>query len=85
MKQWKRLCGVALSGVLALSLTFSGMADTTSEAKAKKATLKTKKVTLTVGKRKQLRLKRRKSLVSTRLRVTRRKLHRFPKRARLRH
>lgn len=38
MKQWKRLCGVALSGVLALSLTVGGMTGTTSEAKAKKAT-----------------------------------------------
>lgn len=60
MKQWKRISGVVLSGVMALSLTVSGMADTTSEAKAKKATLKTKKVTLTVGKTKTIKIKKKK-------------------------
>lgn len=60
MKQWKRISGVVLSGVLALSLTLGGMTDTTSEAKAKKATLKTKKVNLTVGKKKTIKIKNKK-------------------------
>ena len=60
MRQWKRVCGVVLSGVLVLSMTLSGMADTTSEAKSKKATLKTKSVSLKVGKSKTIKIKNKK-------------------------
>ncbi|MCH5265789.1 MAG: esterase family protein [Lachnospiraceae bacterium] len=56
MKQWKRVSGIVLSGMLVLSMTISGMADTASEAKAKKATLKTKNVKLSVGESKKIKL-----------------------------
>lgn len=54
MKQWKRVNAVVLSGILAVSMAFSGMAAPASQAKAKKATLKTKKVTVQVGKTKKI-------------------------------
>lgn len=60
MKQWKRVGGVALSGVLALSMTLTGLTGVTSDAKAKKATLKTKKVSLKVGKSKTIKIKNKK-------------------------
>lgn len=60
MKQWKRVCGVVLSGALALSMAFSGVSDLSSEAKAKKATLKTKSVSLEVGKSKTIKIKNKK-------------------------
>ncbi len=60
MKQWKRVSGVVLAGVLAVSMAFGGVSDTTAGAKAKKAKLKTKKVTVTVGKTKTIKLKNKK-------------------------
>ena len=60
MKQWKRVCSVVLSGALALSMAFSGVSGITSEAKAKKATLKTKSVSLKVGKSKTIKIKNKK-------------------------
>lgn len=57
MKQWKRVMGVALSTVLALSVIFAPMKSTESDAKAKKAVLKTKKVSVQVGKTKTISLK----------------------------
>ena len=49
MKQWKRVSGVVLSGILALSMTLGGMTAPDAGAKAKKAKLKTKKISVTVG------------------------------------
>lgn len=51
MKQWKRVSGVVLSGILALSMTLGGMTAPDAGAKAKKAKLKTKKISVTVGKK----------------------------------
>ena len=39
MKQWKRVSGVVLSGILALSMTLGGMTAPDAGAKAKKATI----------------------------------------------
>lgn len=60
MKRWKRVSSVVLSGVLALSMTIGGTAAPTSGAKAKKATLKKKKVTVQVGKTKKIQIKNKK-------------------------
>lgn len=60
MKQWKRASGVLLSGILALSMTLGGMTAPTAEAKAKKATVKKKKVTVQVGKTKKITIKNKK-------------------------
>lgn len=60
MKQWKRVSGVLLSGVLALSMTIGGMTAPTAGAKAKKATLKKKKVTVQAGKTKKITIKNKK-------------------------
>ena len=68
MKQWKRVSGVVLSGILALSMTLGGMTAPDAGAKAKKAKLKTKKISVTVGKKK------------THLRVTRKRLPKYRKR-----
>lgn len=57
MKQWKRVSGVVLSGMLTLSMTFGGVVSTVSEAKAKKTTVKTKTITVKVGKTKKIVLK----------------------------
>lgn len=54
MKQWKRVEGTVLSGVLALSMVLGSTAGTVSEAKAKKAALKTKTITVKVGKTKKI-------------------------------
>lgn len=60
MKQWKRVSGIVLSGVLVLSMTIGSATGITSEAKAKKATLKTKSVSLKVGKTKTIKIKNKK-------------------------
>lgn len=60
MKQWKRVSAVLLSGILALSMTMRGMTAPTAEAKAKKAVLKTKKVTVQAGKAKKITIKNKK-------------------------
>lgn len=60
MKQWKRVSGVLLSGVLALSMTMGGMAAPSAGAKAKKAVVKKKKVTVQVGKTKKITIKNKK-------------------------
>lgn len=57
MKQSKRVTALVLSGILAVSMAFSGMAAPASQAKAKKATLKTKKVSVQVGKTKKITIK----------------------------
>lgn len=57
MKQSKRITALVLSGILAVSMAFSGMAAPASQAKAKKATLKTKKVSVQVGKTKKITIK----------------------------
>lgn len=57
MKQRKRVVHVVLSGVLALSMTIGGIAAPTSEAKAKKASLKTKTLTVQAGKKKTIKIK----------------------------
>ena len=75
MKQWKRVSGVVLSGILALSMTLGGMTAPDAGAKAKKAKLKTKKISVTVGKKKT-----RKKPASTHLRVTRKRLPKYRKR-----
>lgn len=54
MKQWKRVEGTVLSGVLALSMVLGSTAGTVSEAKAKKAALKTKTITVKVRKTKKI-------------------------------
>lgn len=54
MKQMKRISATTVSGVLALSLVFSVTAGIDSSAKAKKATLKTKSITVKAGKTKQI-------------------------------
>ena len=54
MKQMKRISATTVSGVLALSLVFSGTAGIDSSAKAKKATLKTKSITVKAGKTKKI-------------------------------
>ena len=56
MKQWKRVSGVVLSGILALSMTLGGMTAPDAGAKAKKAKLKTKKISVTVGKKKTIKI-----------------------------
>lgn len=56
MKQWKRVSGVVLSGVLALSMTLGGMTAPDAGAKAKKAKLKTKKISVQVGKKKTIKI-----------------------------
>ena len=60
MKQWKRVVKVALSVVLAMSMVIGSMTTPVSAAKAKKATLKTKKVSVQVGKTKTIQLKNKK-------------------------
>ena len=80
MKQWKRVSGVVLSGILALSMTLGGMTAPDAGAKAKKAKLKTKKISVTVGKKKKLKLQTRKNPASTHLRVTRKRLPKYRKR-----
>ena len=77
MKQWKRVSGVVLSGILALSMTLGGMTAPDAGAKAKKAKLKTKKISVTVGKKKTI---KRKNPASTHLRVTRKRLLKYRKR-----
>ena len=61
MKQWKRTTSLLLSGAMILSLTLSSLTGAVSEAKAKKAVLKTKSVKLTVGKTKTIRIKNKKA------------------------
>ena len=56
MKQWKRVGGVVLSGILALSVTLGGMTAPDAGAKAKKAKLKTKKISVQVGKKKTIQI-----------------------------
>lgn len=56
MKQWKRVGGVVLSGILALSVTLGGMTAPDAGAKAKKAKLKTKKISVQVGKKKTIKI-----------------------------
>lgn len=56
MKQWKRVSGVVLSGILALSMTLGGMTAPDAGAKAEKAKLKTKKISVTVGKKKTIKI-----------------------------
>ena len=60
MKQWKRVSGVVLSGILALSMTLGGMTAPDAGAKAKKAKLKTKKISVTVGKKKTIKIVKKK-------------------------
>ena len=60
MKQWKRVSGVVLSGILALSMTLGGMTAPDAGAKAKKAKLKTKKICVTVGKKKTIKIVKKK-------------------------
>ncbi|MCH5265786.1 MAG: family 43 glycosylhydrolase [Lachnospiraceae bacterium] len=60
MKQGKRVSKIVLSGLLALSMIITGMTGTASEAKAKKATLKTKKVNLKVNETKKIKIKNKK-------------------------
>ena len=62
MKQWKRVSGVVLSGILALSMTLGGMTAPDAGAKAKKAKLKTKKISVTVGKKKTIKIVKKKKL-----------------------
>ena len=59
MKQWKRVSGVVLSGILALSMTLGGMTAPDAGANAKKAKLKTKKISGTVGKMKTIKIVKR--------------------------
>ncbi len=79
MKQWKRVSGVVLSGILALSMTLGGMTAPDAGAKAKKAKLKTKKISVTVGKKKTIKIVKRKNPASTHLRVTRKKVAKVSK------
>ena len=65
MKQWKRVSGVVLSGILALSMTLGGMTAPDAGAKAKKAKLKTKKISVTVGKKKTIKIVKKKKSVQT--------------------
>lgn len=80
MKQWKRVSGVVLSGILALSMTLGGMTAPDAGAKAKKAKLKTKKISVTVGKKKTIKIANKKKPASTHLRVTRKRLPKYRKR-----
>lgn len=80
MKQWKRVSGVVLSGILALSMTLGGMTAPDAGAKAKKAKLKTKKISVTVGKKKTIKIANKKNPASTHLRVTRKRLPKYRKR-----
>ena len=55
MNRWKRVTGVALSVAVAMSLTIGAVVPA-SQAKTKKATIKTKKVSVQVGKTKTIKL-----------------------------
>lgn len=54
MIQWKRVEGTLLSGILAMSMVLGGMPEAVSEAKAKKASVKSKTISVNVGKTKKI-------------------------------
>lgn len=79
MKQGKRISRVVLSGVLVLSMTIGGNAAPMSGAKAKKATLKTKKVTVQAGKSKKIKIKNKKKTCKYTFKSNKKKIARVSK------
>lgn len=60
LKQWNRAKAIALTGILALSVTLGSTGAPDASAKAKKATLKTKKISVAKGKTKTIKIKNKK-------------------------